>query len=514
MTREEFLVNNEARLQLMDAATYNQAVKDLKKLDNAAWVKTYAPLFMEAGVNSDDLANLQKSVKPLPVRLREAFGDLKFAPSEKWKNRVRKQEFSDVPEKEFEEGLAKMKSYYDQEVAQQKADADKEKRKREVKDWGWRDFIASDYEKQRYLEDPQAALFGEQAPELGKAPSTRWDAGTDLGLGAAAAVADLSPAKFAIAIGPGLRFARDVKHKVTDSPYQKKWRNILTGLGTDVALNAATYGLPNYKKTQRIMDKVLPEVPANVVAKEAMEAESKAIFTGAEMVMPAISERIPMTEDAKRAVFLKAVKDMPDSQMKKELNALADDVNIDWARADAIVRNNLGAAAMVSSPEIRKKSRAVLFNRDENAPLWKFADEAPNPEKPSTAHMWTDPNTGETRPIMPRQKYDPLTRKMLETTEPTAKDMKDAATRRAWEKNFARFSPGVANTAPTVTGQRERLKGSVDVFETPEEREAIEAIKAREGRFWDLKFKPKKDGSLLYKAWKEYATEHGLEDND
>jgi hypothetical protein len=514
MTREEFLANNEERLQLMDAATYNKAVKDLKKLDNATWIETYAPAFMEAGVNTGDMAALKKTAEPLPKRLREAFGDLKFAPSEKWKNRVYKQEFSDVDKDKFEEGLSKMKSYYDQEVAQRKADADKEKRKREVKNWGWRDFIASDYEKQRYLEDPQAALFGEQAPELGKAPSTRWDAGTDLGLGAAAAVADLSPARLAIAIGPGLRLARDVKHNVTDSPYQKKWRNIFTGFGTDVALNAATYGLPNYRRTQRIMDKVLPEVPANVVAKEAMEAESKAIMAGAEMVMPAISERSSLTEDAKRALFLKAVNEMPESQMKKELSALAGDVNIDWARADAIVRNNLGSAGMAATPELREKSRAVLLNRDESTPLWKFADEAPNPEKPSTAHMWTDPNTGVTKPIMARQKYDPLTRKMLETSEPTAKDLKDAATRRAWEKNFARFSPGVANTAPTVTGQRERLKGSVDVFETPEERETIEAIKAQEERFWKAGFKPHKDNSLMYKAWKEYADEHGWEVDD
>ena len=510
MTIAEFLEENVYNLTPEE---YNQALADLETLDNKEWINKYSPLMQEKTAGWNKVDELKKA-KPLAKRIADAFADSKFRPGKAFKDDVYQDDFSDVPREKFEEALSKMRSYYDQEVAQRKADADKEKRKREVKDWGWRDILASDYEKQRYVEDPQAALFGEQAPGLGKAPRTRWDAGTDLGLGAAAAVADLSPAKLAIAVGPGLRFARDAKHKVMDSPYQRNWKDILTGLGADVALNAATYGLPNYKRTQRIMDKVLPEVPANVVAKEAMEAESKAIFTGAEMVMPAISERSLLTKDAKRALFLKAVKEMPDSQMKKELNALADEVNIDWARADAIVRNNLGAATMVSTPELREKSRAVLFNRDENTPLWKFADEAPNPEKPSAVHMWTDPNTGVTKPITARQKYDPLTRKMLETTEPTAKNLKDAATRRAWEKNFARFSPGVANTAPNVTNQRERFKGSVDVVETPEEREAIEAIKAREGRFWDLRFEPKKDGSLLYKAWKEYATEHGLEDND
>lgn len=506
MTIAEFLEENVYNLTPEE---YNQALSDLEALDNKAWITKYSPLMQEktAGWNKVDEV---KKAKPLAKRIADAFADSKFRPGKAFKDDVYQDDFSDVPREKFEETLAKMKSYYDQEVAQQKADADKEKRKREVKNWGWRDFIASDYEKQRYLEDPQAALFGEQAPGLGKAPNTRWDAGTDLGLGAAAAVADLSPAKLAIAVGPGLRFARDVKHKVMDSPYQRDWRDILTGAGADVALNAATYGLPNYKKTQRIMDKVLPQVPETVVAKEAMESEAKAIMTGAEKVMPAISERSALTEDAKRALFLKAVKEMPDSQMKKELSALADEVNIDWARADAIVRNNLSAATMASTPELREQSRAVLFNRDENAPLWKFADEAPNPEKPSTAHMWTDPNTGVTKPIMPRQKYDALTRKMLETTEPTAKDLKDAATRRAWEKNFARFSAGVANTVPNVTNQRERFKGSVDVIETPEERETIEAIKAKEERFWKAGFKPNKNGSLLYKAYEEWAKENEL----
>ena len=129
MTREEFLDKNYERLKLMDLATYNKAVKDLQKMDNARWIEEYAPVFMEAGVNTDDMAALKKTVEPLPKRLREAFGDLKFAPSEKWKNRVYKQEFSDVDKDEFEKGLAKMKEYYDQETAQRKAEADKEKRK-------------------------------------------------------------------------------------------------------------------------------------------------------------------------------------------------------------------------------------------------------------------------------------------------------------------------------------------------------------------------------------------------
>ena len=148
MTIAEFLEENVYNLTPEE---YNQALADLETLDNKEWINKYSPLMQEKTAGWNKVDELKKA-KPLAKRIADAFADSKFRPGKAFKDDVYQDDFSDVPREKFEEALSKMRSYYDQEVAQRKADADKEKRKREVKDWGWRDILASDYEKQRYVE--------------------------------------------------------------------------------------------------------------------------------------------------------------------------------------------------------------------------------------------------------------------------------------------------------------------------------------------------------------------------
>lgn len=484
MTREEFLDKNYERLKLMDLNAYNQAIKDLKKMDNAQWIEAYAPAFMEAGVNTDDMAALKKTVEPLPKRLREAFGDMKFAPSEKWKNRVYKQEFSDVDKEEFEKGLAKMKEYYDQEVKQQKAEADKEKRKREVKNWGWRDFLTSDYEKQRYVEEPQAALFGEQAPSLGKASETRWGSAADLGLGVAGAAGDVVPGWGSVLLGPGARIARDVGHKVTDSPYQKEWGDIVKGGIADVMVSGGTIALPNFRKQMRMYNNMMT-LPKNVAATKAIEKEANDILEGTRKLGQLSGQPLE---------FRKALAGLPESQMTKDLAPLMNGEVIDWDAVKEVLRKHGNIAYALKDAEGRAGYRLG------NNQLGILSEGTVVPDGPVT------------NMIIPGRSFTPLQKAVLETAEPTAKELKSATRKMLLDKGIEKFSNPAANLVVTVPGGRG--KGKVSTVETPEVREQIDAIKQREGRFWDAGFKPKPDESVLYKAWKEWAEENGVEVKD
>ena len=235
-----------------------------------------------------------------------------------------------LSEEELKEWFDKTNDYKKFYEDERKKEAQKNLRKKEVQDWGfWRNILASDYEKQRYIEDPNAALFGEQAPALGEAPETRWGATGDLVAGGAGAVADALPGVGKSLIGPGIRAGRDVAHKVTDSPYQKDWTQIGKDAVTDVGTNLGAALLFNARKGARMASNASDkEVKASLEAAR----ETEHIKTG----LPQVAEHMHLPNQAEidfyRAAKLpypssdralrNAVKDIPESDMKTELLAV------------------------------------------------------------------------------------------------------------------------------------------------------------------------------------------------
>lgn len=523
MTIEEFLDENTYNLSPDE---YNAALDDSQNMDEASWVAKYAPLMQEKAVGWNKLDAVKKS-KPLPERLREAFGKDGFNPGKTYKDDVYQEDFADVKRKDFDKALDKMREYYEQETKQRKAEADKEKRKREVKNWGWRDFIASDYEKERYLDNPQAALFGEQAPSLGKAPETRWGSATDLGMGVAGAAGDVVPGWGSILAGPGIRTARDIGHKVTGSPYQKEWGDIGKGFMQDAAFNAATFAVPNFKRARKVADKVMPQIPDNVTTYKALENEAQNTLVGLNgpfIPIPgtpgtdrwrmSIRDLIDNTQDLSRNerddLFRKYVSQMPESPSKKALEELTKDNQIDWAKAAAIANNDVQAASYAMSPEMREAYRNT--RKDYGPMSHSVLSDKPFYEGQDPAKMapwYQGPKQYEGIP----EQLHPYYRTILSTAEPTAKELKTAKRAATASKLYDQFSSAAVNLPATFFNTRPTGKAPTKV-ETAEEREEIEAIKEREAPFWDMKFKPKKDNSLMYKAWKEWADENGVEVKD
>lgn len=248
--------------------------------------------------------------------------------------------------KDVRDYFAKTDAYYDQFNTSRKEEADRIRRQQEVegkrigedakKNWGpiWR-AITSEYEKQRYINDPNSALFGYDAPKLGDAPNTRWAATGDLVAGALASTADLAPLKatgiggiVSTALGPSIRFLRDAAHAASDSSaYKKDWQSIITDAGTDLATNATANYLLNFRKGGRVLGQATEMTP-NLQRGIQLEKDLANTVAGI--------EKVEKAEKTGRAMRM-AVLDMPESPLKRELLPLVEDVdNVDFQAIGAI----------------------------------------------------------------------------------------------------------------------------------------------------------------------------------
>lgn len=142
-----------------------------------------------------------------------------------------------IPVDEFRNQFKLVKNRIDEEKG-------RERRAKEVKEMKWYDpqnWATSDYEKQRYINEPDASIIGKEG-------NGKWfnkgEAISDLAYGVAGGVADLLPGVGGTVAGPVIRGARDVQHKVTNSKYQKEGGDIAGDFGKDLFVNVGSDVLP------------------------------------------------------------------------------------------------------------------------------------------------------------------------------------------------------------------------------------------------------------------------------
>lgn len=312
MTIEDFLEETADR---WDKKSFQEADNDLKKLSTDAWIRKWGPAIM---ANKDMAADFYalKNFKPLPERITGAFQEFQFNPTDAWKQQIYQSEFSDVPREEFERVLGNMKKYYDEEIARQDSIGARNEREKEVKKWGWRNLVASDYEKARYINEPQKALFGKQAPALGKAPETRWAAGADLTAGTVGTVADFIPPAWVV--GPAIRTGRDVTYMALGSEYAKDLVDIAISRAADFGINKVARFLPNARREQRIVQKATdPEVAGTLAADQVTKNVKDAVSATNPMNVYALMDDKTMVNTIKR---------LPESPMKDELMTVVNEV--------------------------------------------------------------------------------------------------------------------------------------------------------------------------------------------
>lgn len=136
------------------------------------------------------------------------------------------------------------------------------RRKKEIENAGlfspWT--LASDYSKQRYIDDPDASMFGKEGNYLSFSPTNLFsdepvieggilssEGQSDLRdaiLGATGAVGDVIPGIGGVVVGPAVRAGRDVYHTAAGDKYHKDWGTIASDVGTDLAFNVGTNYAP------------------------------------------------------------------------------------------------------------------------------------------------------------------------------------------------------------------------------------------------------------------------------
>lgn len=237
-----------------------------------------------------------------------------------------KQKYPFLDKKELDAWFDKSNQYKEQFIKERQIEAGKKRRELEIKnDWGpIQNLLASDYSKQRYIDNPEASLFGKEGKE-GK----WWQRGDDISdvtFGAAGAVGDLIPGVGGSFVGPATRTLRDVYHVAYDSPYQKDASQIGRDFFSDAAINVGTSYLPtmilnrgakltrNISKTESLL-RDAGEVRLANQSKQSVNESLKQLNTkdiynkSAEYVMD-----YPTLE--------KKIRDLPDGPMKQDLEAL------------------------------------------------------------------------------------------------------------------------------------------------------------------------------------------------
>ena len=182
-----------------DVKLYNSMVEDAEKLDTKSFIDKYQSEIEKH--NELSLAwkshGLDKYGKDKWTRYREAFGSSDkvnpFDKNEAWLQATWQNDFSDIPYEQYKKDIEANKQFWEDEVRAREYNAGRTRRAREIKDADlispWT--LASEYEKRRYIEHPERALFGKESPKVGSSEDTRWGSLADLGLGAAGVAADV-----------------------------------------------------------------------------------------------------------------------------------------------------------------------------------------------------------------------------------------------------------------------------------------------------------------------------------
>lgn len=216
----------------------------------------------------------------------------------------------EISPEEIRDWFEKTNAYRAEEERARDEEAGRTRRALEIKnDWSLpKKVLASEYEQQRYINDPKSAIFGKEAP--GFAGSSA-GAKADLIAGAAGAAADALPGVWGVAGGPVVRAGRDIAHKAfgdKEITGEKDWKDIGTDFFKDLSVNAGAYALPNARKFERMTRGTASDAVNRALQIKDIE---RSVQAGVNKW-----EKTPIDNlvDARKAIMA-----MPESPMKSEL---------------------------------------------------------------------------------------------------------------------------------------------------------------------------------------------------
>ena len=454
-----------------DVKLYNSMVEDAEKLDTKSFIDKYQSEIEKH--NELSLAwkshGLDKYGKDKWTRYREAFGSSDkvnpFDKNEAWLQATWQNDFSDIPYEQYKKDIEANKQFWEDEVRAREYNAGRTRRAREIKDADlispWT--LASEYEKRRYIEHPERALFGKESPKVGSSEDTRWGSLADLGLGAAGVAADVgtsflktNPVTFGLAsvAGPTVRAGRDVLHKAVDSPYQKDWSEIGSDFKSDVAENAAIEGFANLRTLSR--------GAKNIGTKNIeLALDNAKLMKDADQVLKTIPDAQNLSKYSNTDLF-KMIQSLPESDIKTQFKNYAKNAyDIDRAGiADELSRLE-DLKRVYTDPSFRQD---VMKTINEGSEVY--------------------PRIGE-RTYESNVLFEPKLNKL---------------------EKVGKVVVGTAEKIPSKAGGAIKASTEIDAKPIEENSQLVKDwYKQNYARDWELGFKPnEKEGDTLWEAYKEW----------
>ena len=389
---------------------------------------------------------------------------------------VLKKKYPWIRREELNDWFNKTNEYKDFYNTEAKKQAGINRRTKEVKD-EWKltgdnplaGLIASEYEKQRYINEPNEAIFGKEAPGwYGSSAEAKADAIA----GGLATTADLVPHKLATFVGPTIRTGRDIIHYASNSKYKKEPEQILSDAKSDYITNLAAYGISNARKGARIASSF---ADADVKAAYNVTSDTRAIKSG-------MKELNKLPEGTTLTEFKASVNMLEDSPYKRDmLNALSNYTQEPYEETLKKISKVQHDYTNALNPNHNELMKEMVNNPNYKPPKLTSYEESviTNNFKPSLAH--------------------PL--KSIEYGVLNAADAINVG------KPGQMFFQGGAD----VIGRGGKANLVQTALERQEQEDTIERIKNNYSLLWSTKHKPQGyDNPIIKEAYDRWYMEQGL----
>ena len=399
-----------------------------------------------------------------------------------------------IPVDEFRSQFKLVKNRIDEEKG-------RERRAKEIEEMKWynpQKWATSDYEKQRYIDDPNTSFIGKEG-KFNPYSKEGQMAISDAALGALGAVGDVIPGVGGMVVGPAVRAARDVNHVYNDSKFQKSGAEIAQDAAEDLLFNVGADILPTS------ITKYLPRV-INKTAKGDVGYLTD-LALKADTYNEALKRSKTLADDLKKFGYDEALdnvdklKNMKFRDLKKAYNNTKDQT-LKQELSDAVIRGENGKT--IVGFDKKKVEDVVSDYWVSNKPgklsdAWNKFGYTPNGEYTQTMKDALQGHSGE------------WIEKQMDATEAGKGARRLAALERGWENYGDRVykSIGTTEQAPEVSigpfkfGKRPSTKATRD------DREDIDWFKTNYARDWEAGFVPRgKEDEPIMKAYREWKEEN------
>lgn len=326
MTREQEdkiqnFLNQNVRNENISPAKRALIEKDLYSMDFEEFQKKYDKEFKQMTRGWSKIRT-NKS-KDLQTRIRDVFAEDNFNPSDRWKDEMYEEYFSDIDRETFENNLSQMRKYYEEYKKEGEENKLRRDRIKEMENVPWyKNILMNEYSKQRYIEDPNASIWGEHGEFNPYSKEGQAELADNI-LHFTSIVPDTyygrGPAKIAYSTLAG-PVTRSLRNLIVDSDIKEE--SPVGKLGKEVALNVGTQFAPTAwvsavtKRGKNIAKSA--DAFDDVALKIAVEDETKAINSGIKSLK--FDKKTP-------SQIMQDINKMPESSLKTDLQSILSNGN-------------------------------------------------------------------------------------------------------------------------------------------------------------------------------------------